>query len=67
VYDSRIVLDAVQRYGQACFERDCGEAAALFAEVTRMITDDSLAHSFRHEEAPAPPEEGAGALRLLAS
>lgn len=72
MYDTRIILDAVQRYGQACFDRDCAGAGVLFGEITRMVTDEGMMESIRHdvglieslrrEETAAPPEEDAAVL-----
>jgi hypothetical protein len=59
MYDSRIVMDLVHRYGRACGEQDHARAGVLFSEIVRAIQDD--------EEAPRSYEEDRGASKLLAS
>lgn len=59
MYDTRIIMDLVHRYGRACGEQDYARAGVLYSEIVRAIQAD--------EESPRPAEAERGDLRLLAS
>lgn len=59
MYDSRIIMDLVHRYGRACGEQDHFRAGVLYAEIVRAIQDD--------EEAPPLSGESGGAAVLTLS
>ena len=46
MYDHRIVLNLVHRYGEACRREDHEQAGRLYSEIVRAVQDD--------EEAPRP-------------
>jgi hypothetical protein len=57
VYDSRIVMSMIHRYGQACREGDLAAVGLLYSEIVRALDDN--------DEAPARSEDQAGALPII--
>jgi len=69
MYDPRIIMDLVHRYGRACGEDDFAQAGLLFSEITRVVTDVGMSFDdYGMTEAPRPisEETGRGAIARAA-
>jgi len=49
MYDTRIIMDLVHRYGRACGDLDYETAGRLYSQIVRAIQDN--------EEPPRPSSE----------